>query len=326
MNSIQLSFKIRQESCDMREKHIKVALALGGGGVRGLAHIGIIKALQKDIDIDIIAGTSMGAMVGAQYALNPDINSIERKMLGILDRKVVRDIEKVISSNSPEDEKKMIIESLFSFVKQMLLFNLRAVKRWVFSAKEILWIFEELGIEGDFKKLKIPFCCTSADLRTGDEIIFSSGNLKEAVMASVSLPGVFPPVRLGKRLLVDGGIIGSVPVDAARLMGADVVIAVGVEAQVDYNKKLGNGLDIMFQADAIRAWKLSDIRIRNADIVIYPDVAGISWASFSKAPECIKAGEKAALEMKDQIVELIKRKKRRKFWKKFLPGPKENKA
>jgi len=310
----------------MRKKHIKVALALGGGGVRGLAHIGIIKALQKEIDIDIIAGTSMGAMVGAQYALNPDINSIEKKMLSFLDRKVVKDIEKVISSNSPEEEKKMIIQSLFSFVKQMLLFNLRAVKRWVFGVKEILWIFEELGIKGDFEKLKMPFCCTSADLRTGDEVIFSSGDLKQAVMASVSLPGVFPPVKLGNRLLVDGGIIGSVPVDAARLMGADVVIAVGVEAQVDYNKKLGNGLDIMFQADAIRAWKLSDIRIKNADFIIYPDVANISWASFSKAPDCIKAGEKAALAVKDKIIKLIRKEKRRKFWKKFLPAARVSKA
>lgn len=307
----------------MGRNRVKVALALGGGGVRGLAHIGVIRALQQEgLQIDIIAGTSMGAMIGAQYALNPDINAIERKMLSMINRKEVIAIEKLISGYSPPDEKKLIIQSLFSFVKQMVLVNVRAIKRWVFSGKEISWIFEHLEIETDFRKLKIPFCCTSVDLRTGEEIISSKGSIKEAVLASVSLPGVFPPVKSGKRLLVDGGIIGSVPVEAARAMGADVVIAVGVEARVDYNKKLGNGLDIMFQADAIRAWHLSDMKIKGADIIIYPDVGDISWASFSKGDECIKAGEKTTRAMKEQIQEVIRRKQKQKFWKNFFSLPK----
>lgn len=156
------------------------------------------------------------------------------------------------------------------------------------------------------------------DLRTGDEVVLSKGRVREAVLASVSLPGVFPPVKIGKRLLVDGGIIGSVPVEAARAMGADIVIAVGVEAQVDYNKKLGNGMDIMFQGDAIRAWKLSDIRIKGADIIIYPKVGNISWASFSKANDCMKAEEEATKKMKDQILEVIRKKRKKKFWREFL--------
>ncbi len=304
------------------KNRVKIALALGGGGVRGLAHIGVIRALEQEgIHIDMIAGTSMGAMIGAQYALNPNINAIERRMLAMLDRKEVNAIEKLVSGYSPSDEKKLIIQSLFSFVKQMVLVNVRAIKRWVFSGKEIAWIFEHLEIDTDFKKLKIPFCCASVDLRTGQEVIISKGSIKEAVLASVSLPGVFPPVKSGKRLLVDGGIIGSVPVEAARAMGADIVIAVGVEAQVDYNKKLGNGLDIMFQADAIRAWKLSDMRMRGADIIIYPEVGNISWASFSRANECIQAGEKATNKMKDQMLEVIRKKSRKKFWRSFFSFP-----
>lgn len=155
-------------------------------------------------------------------------------------------------------------------------------------------------------------------MRTGQEVIISKGSIKEAVLASVSLPGVFPPVKIGKFLLVDGGIIGSVPVEAARDMGADIVIAVGVEAQVDYNKKLGNGVDIMFQADAIRAWKLSDMRIKEADVIIYPEVGNITWASFSKANECIKAGEEATKKMIDQILAVIKKRRKKGFWKEFF--------
>jgi NTE family protein len=307
----------------MNKNKLKIALALGGGGVRGLAHIGVIKTLEKHISIDMIAGTSMGAMVGAQYVLNPDIKSIEKKMLSIMNRKEIKEIENIISGYSPEEEKKVIIKELLTFFKRMVIFNIRAIKRWVFSGKEIDWIFEYLGIDTDFRNAKFPFCCTSMDLRTGDEIISEKGSIKQAVLASISLPGVFPPVKVGERLLVDGGIIGSVPVDAARAMGADIVIAVGVEAQVDYNKTLGNGMDIMFQADAIRAYWLSDLRIKGADIVIYPNVGKISWAAFSQAKECIKAGEQATEKIIPQILELIKRKKRRRFWKKFLPFSKK---
>lgn len=139
-------------------KKVKIALALGGGGVRGLAHIGVIRALQEQgVHIDMIAGTSMGAMIGAQYALDPNISTIERRMLAMLDRKEIRAIEKLISGYSPSDEKKLIINSLFSFVKQMVMVNVRAIKRWVFSGKEIFWIFEHLELNTDFKKCKILF-------------------------------------------------------------------------------------------------------------------------------------------------------------------------
>ncbi|MBI4845664.1 MAG: patatin-like phospholipase family protein [Candidatus Omnitrophica bacterium] len=299
----------------MGRRPLKIALALGGGGVRGLAHIGIIKELEKDIPIDFISGTSMGALVGAHYALNKNIDLLEKKVLGILERKEVKDIEKVISGDTLVEEKKLIIQNLIILAKKIFLLNLRAIKRWMFSGKEIAWIFDELGFNVDFGRTKIPFCCLGADLRTGEEVIMNTGRIRDAVLASLSLPGVFPPVKRGRHLLVDGGIIGSVPVDAAKTMGADIIIAVGVEAQVDYNRKLGNGLDIMFQADAIRAYKLYELRLKNADLVIYPDVAHITWASFSRAKECINEGRKAAQKMKPQIVDLIKRKNKSRFWK-----------
>ena len=304
---------------------ISIALALGGGGVRGLAHIGVLRSLAKDIPINMIVGTSMGALVGAQYALEPDIDKIEERLLQILDRKEIKEIENLIGAHDVVEEKKLIIQGLLSFVKKIYLLNLRAIRRWIFSGREIAWIFNNLGLDVDFKKVKIPFCCLAIDLRTGDEIILDKGNIKEAVLASVSLPGVFPPVKKANWLLVDGGVVSSVPVDAARQMGADLVIAVGVEAGIDYNKKLGNGLDIMFQADAIRTYKLSELKLNTADIAIRPAVGHISWASFSRALECIKAGEKAADKIKPQIIELIKKKKREKFWKGFFSLPKYDK-
>ncbi|MCP4649117.1 MAG: patatin-like phospholipase family protein [PVC group bacterium] len=312
---------IMDESYIMDQIPVNITLALGGGGVRGLAHIGVIRALEKITPINMISGTSMGAIVGAMYALNPDIERVEELLMTLLDKKEVKEIERLISGHTPVEEKKLIVQGLLTFVKKMYLLNLRAIKRWVFSGKEITSMFGDLGLDTDFKHAKIPISCVSVDLRTGDEIVLSKGAIMEAVLASVSLPGVFPPVKKGKRLLVDGGIISSVPVDAARKLGGDIVIAIGVEAQVDYNKKLGNGFDIMFQADAIRARKLAEIKLAQADLAICPKVGAIGWASFSRATECIEAGEKAVEKAKPKILELIKKKRREKFWKGFFSFP-----
>ena len=290
----------------MARRRVKVGLSLGGGGVRGLAHIGVIKTLEKDFPIDMISGTSMGALVGANYALTRDIYALEKTLLEIANRKEIREIEKLINSGSPQEEKKIILQSLVSFVKNMYLYNLRAIKRWVFSGREIFWIFDALGLNVDFSQLQIPFTCTAVDLRNGEEVILSKGNLKDAVLASVSLPGVFPPVKMDDKMLVDGGIVCSVPVDAVRGMGADLVVAVFVEAQIGYSKPLGSGLDIMFQADAIRAFKLSELKAKSADFIIYPDVGRMSWAEFSRAQECIRAGEKAAQKAKPKLEILLK--------------------
>ncbi len=297
---------------------IKVALALGGGGVRGTAHIGVIRALAEFLPIDIIAGTSMGAIIGAMYALNPDIDAVEKRLLSLLEHQQLRDIERLIAAHAYE-EKKLIIEALLSFFKRMYLLNLRAIKRWVFSGKELAFIFDHCGLDTDFSNIKLPFSCMTVDLRTGEEVILDSGNMREAVSASVALPGVFPPVRRGRRLLIDGGIVSSVPVEAARAMGADFVIGIGVEAAIDYDKKLGNGLDIIFQADAIRASKLAEMRLQTADCVIRPDVGHVSWANFSRAEECIREGEKAAREVIPEIREKIARKRREQLWKGLFP-------
>ncbi|MCG2703517.1 MAG: patatin-like phospholipase family protein [Candidatus Omnitrophica bacterium] len=302
----------------MEKNPVKIALALGGGGVRGLAHIGIIKSLQKDIPLSMIAGTSMGAMVGAYYALHAEVATLEKKIIKIIEKKDIKEIERIIGSDNPGGEKKLIAQTLLTLVKRIYLLNLRAIKRWVFSGKEIYWVFDELGLNVDFNQVKIPFCCMSVDLRTGDDIMLNEGNIKEAILASTALPGVFPPLKKGNRLLIDGGITGSVPVAAAKSMAADIVIAVGVEARVDYNKILGNGLDMMFQADAIRADKLTGLRMKEADVQIYPEVWHISWASFSRARECIKAGEEAAEKAKPQIFELIRKKRREKAWRKIF--------
>jgi len=207
----------------MRKK-FKVVLALGGGGVRGLAHIGVLKVFEREkIPIDLIVGTSMGAVIGGAYALSKDSFYLERKVLELLKKKPIAKLEALAGESRPE-EKRMIVEGLVSFVKDLLLWNLKGIKRSMGNGAEIKEIVRELVEKESFSQTKIPFACIACDLKTGDEVILNKGKLADAVMASSSVAAVFPPVKLGERLLIDGGITSEVPTEAASKLGADFIV------------------------------------------------------------------------------------------------------
>ncbi len=185
-------------------KHKRVGLALGSGGARGWAHLGVWQALrEKNIQVDFIAGTSMGAVVGAFLAAGRD--EALRELALNLDWKRLRQFfwEVSLSRSGLTDGKKLLEET-----------------RKLMGVKE-------------FRQLNLPFRAVATDLNTGGEVVLSSGNLLEALRASLSIPGVFSPVWVGKRLLVDGGLVNPVPVNVARSMGAQVVIAVDVSQGIE---------------------------------------------------------------------------------------------
>ena len=180
-------------------KHKRVGLALGSGGARGWAHLGVLQALrEKGIEVDVVAGTSMGAVVGAFLAAGRE--SVLRELAQDLDWKRLRPFfwEVSLSRSGLTDGRKLLEE----FRKM-------------------------LGLR-EFRELDLPFRAVATDLDTGGEVVLSSGNLLQAVRASISIPGLFSPVRVGKRLLVDGGLVNPVPVSVARDMGARTVVAVDV--------------------------------------------------------------------------------------------------
>ena len=180
-------------------RHKRVGLALGSGGARGWAHLGVLQALrEKGIEVDVVAGTSMGAVIGSFFAAGREDVLLE--LARNLDWKRLRPFfwEVTLSRSGLTDGRKLLEE----FRKM-------------------------LGLR-EFRELDLPFRAVATDLDTGGEVVLSSGNLLQAVRASISLPGLFSPVRVGKRLLVDGGLVNPVPVSVAREMGAQTVIAVDV--------------------------------------------------------------------------------------------------
>ena len=265
----------------------KIGLALGGGAARGLAHIGVLEVLQKEgIPIDMIAGTSAGAAVGALYAQGKDAIQIKELALGL------------------------------GWKKLAPLVDLSLPKTGFIRGKKIKDLLESfVGGDIQFADLKLPFACVATDIDTGEEIVLDHGSVSEAIRASISIPGIFTVVSHEGRYLVDGGLVNPVPVSTIKRMGADFIIAVNVIPDVteraDRLKKEQtevprepNIINIIMQSIYIGTYSLVRASLKEADIVIEPHVAHTGIGDFRRARELILQGHLAA---QDSIPE-IKRK------------------
>ncbi len=255
-------------------KPVKLALALGGGAARGFAHVGVIKTLESQgIFPDIIAGTSAGAVVGALYAAGN--NGFElQKLAHRLD-------ETKISDWSLPDRGVLKGESLQQFVN------------------------DAVG-QRPLESLKKPFGAVATDLHSGESIVFRTGNTGIAVRASATVPGVFQPVKVSGREYVDGGLSSLIPVRAARQMGGDVIIAVDISARPG-NQPVRSTLDILMQTFTIMGQSLARYELKEADVVIRPQVGSVGSTDFQARHDAILEGEKAAQAALPQIREALRK-------------------
>jgi NTE family protein len=288
----------------------KVGLALGGGGARGLAHIGVLKVLQREgIPIDAVAGTSMGAIVGGAFALKPDANYLAQQAVDLFQDKGLLNLNKVSIRSIPK-KRRLAVKRLISFIREVYLINLEITKKWLVDGEKIRALLEMVVGEKSFSDLCLPYLAVVTDLRTGEEIWLKEGKLSDALLASSAIPGIFPPLEKEGWLLVDGGVTSLVPVDAVCSLGADLVIGVNVEGGI-YREDFPHGIDILYQADDIRGHELTKLKLAKADLVIRPYLDGINWSHFSKAQLCIDRGEMATYKALPLIREKIKAKKKK---------------
>ncbi len=254
----------------------KIGLALGGGGARGIAHIGVLKVLEREgIKIDYLCGTSMGALFGSCYALGMPVAEIEQHALKI--RK--RDLMKMV--------------------------DLRHPKRSIIKGNNVYQYITSLIGDAKFSQTKIPFAVVTTNLETGDEEIIEKGLIAEAVQASISVPGIFPPVKIGDSYLIDGGVVNPTPIDVSKSQGADLII--GVDLITKRRIKLDNPgtIAVLMQSyDIIRmmAVKYKMQKANECAVLIKPHVGGIIESfKFSEIPAIIKKGETATEEMMGEI-------------------------
>lgn len=254
-------------------KPAKIALVLGAGSSKGFAHIGVLKVLESNkIPIHLIVGTSVGSAVGSLYAYGMDAFSLQKLAFSINQGDIVDPL--VIPNNGFIKG-----EKLEEFINK--------------SVKNV-----------PMDKLKLPFYAVATDLEKGQEMVFAKGNTGTAVRASCSIPGIFRPVKISDRLYVDGGVVSPVAVEAAKRLGADVVIAVDVSPGVERTQPEGT-IETILQSINIMYSKLGAIQLAKADVVIRPKVGHIGSADFSKKHEAILEGEKATIESLPQMIAIL---------------------
>jgi len=297
---------------------IKIGLALGGGGARGLAHIGVLKVFEtKSIPISLIVGTSIGAVVGASYALNPDAKTLIEKMKYILSHHGLFKLENFFTSDS-DDKPVKGIRKVANFLSEIYLMRLKSSRTSYVNSDLMEAFVDELVGDSNFEDTKIPFITVATDMISGEKVVLGHGPLKPAVLASAAIAGAFPPVELYGKTLADGSIIAPIPAKIARDLNMDIVIAVDVGKEIPIRKNVKTIAEACLQAEYITANHLKRHKLLDADIIIEPEVGHISWAHFSKGGMCVRRGVQAAEKKISEIRLAIHRSQRKKGFSKII--------
>ncbi len=296
----------------------KIGLALGGGGARGMAHIGVLKVLEREnIPIGLIVGTSIGSVIGAMYAQLTDAFEVEKRVLNYLHGEVFKNLNvHLLFQKNTKEEK--FLDRMVTFLKHQYILTKSFTRMGLMGRKILDDALEALIDDSDIRDTKIPFAVVTTDIWSGEDIVLREGPLRKAVAASSTIPGTFQPVEWNGYSLVDGGVIDMVPVWETFEMGAKIVIGVDVTRDLIRPKEFKNGLEIMFRADEITNYRLNKIHLRDANVVIRPEVGNAHWADFARAEEFIARGEKATEAKAEEIRNVIKSYGKSKFLKRLV--------
>ncbi len=286
------------------EHDFVVGLTLSGGGAAGLAHIGVLKVFEEaGIPVDLVTGTSMGAVVGALYSIGYTPQQIEKVALQADWRQLFE--ERIERQYLPMEEKKY--DGLFNLsfpvegtriqlptglVSGNHIFNMLAILTWPYHDQD------------DFLRLPRPFLCIATDIETGEQVILDHGFLPDAIRASMSIPSIFDPVWTNGKYLVDGGVMNNLPVQEAVNLGADFVIAVNSSSDLKPARELNSLPDILTQTIAVGMRASMQVQSKKANFYIQPDLRHFTTLSFGEVEKIIRAGELAARERIDEIKQL----------------------
>ena len=288
----------------------KIGLVLSGGAARGLAHVGVLKALEEQgIRVDAIAGTSMGAVIGGLYASGYKIDELEKLALDI-------DWQEALSDDPPredipfrrkQDDRDFLVRQKLSFRDDGSL----GLPLGVIQGQNLSLLLESLLAHSsdirDFDKLPIPFRAVATDIVNGDKVVFRKGHLPQVIRASMSIPAVFAPVEINGQLLVDGGMVDNIPVDVAREMGVDRVIVVDIGTPLRPRKQLTTVFDILNQSTTLMTRSNSEVQLASLtpdDILIQPALSAIGATDFGRSQDIISAGYRATQALAPRLADL----------------------
>ncbi|ANY88601.1 MULTISPECIES: patatin-like phospholipase family protein [Pseudomonas] len=288
----------------------KVGLVLSGGAARGLAHIGVLKALEEQgVRIDAIAGTSMGAVIGGLYASGYSVEELEKLATTLDWQQALSDAppRKDVPFRRKQDDRDFLVKQKLSFRDDGSL----GLPLGVIQGQNLSLLLESklahTADTRDFDKLPIPFRAVATDIASGEKVVFSRGHLPQVIRASMSIPAVFAPVELDGRLLVDGGMVDNIPVDVARDMGVDLAIVVDIGTPLRDRKQLATVVDVLNQSITLMTRRNSEEQLASLhqdDVLIQPSLAAFGVTDFGRAQDMIDAGYRAARAMDNRLASL----------------------
>ncbi|MGE1084993.1 patatin-like phospholipase family protein [Pseudomonas shirazensis] len=288
----------------------KVGLVLSGGAARGLAHIGVLKALEEQgVRVDAIAGTSMGAVIGGLYASGYSVEELEKLATALDWQQALSDAppRKDVPFRRKQDDRDFLVKQKLSFRDDGSL----GLPLGVIQGQNLALLLESklahTADTRDFDKLPIPFRAVATDIASGEKVVFRRGHLPQVIRASMSIPAVFAPVEMDGRLLVDGGMVDNIPLDVAREMGVDLAIVVDIGTPLRDRKQLNTVVDVLNQSITLMTRRNSEEQLANLhrdDILIQPPLAAFGVTDFGRTAEMIEAGYRATRALDARLATL----------------------
>ncbi len=299
----------------------KIGLVLSGGGAKGFAHIGVLKAIEKsELQLDYIGGTSMGAVVGGLYATGYTANEIDSIIRSLDFKKLLQDI--IPRNKSSFFEKQYGEKHLISFPMKKGKIRLpKAIAKGQSVYSELNRLFESVHTINDFETLPIPFFCVATDLESGKMKVFDSGHLAEAVRASASLPSLLDPMEVEGSLYIDGGVADNFPVEEMQRRGVDYIIGVDVQGTLDKNDEIQTVVDVLNQIVNYQMYGRDEEKIKKLDVHIRPDLSQFGVTSFDDVGAIIEIGEEVGSEFQEVFERLAASNKMKKTKKEQIKPP-----
>ena len=309
--AVFMVFTAKAQDENVRNDRKKVAVVLSGGGAKGMAHIGVLKVLERaGIPVDIVTGTSMGSIIGGLYSIGYNSHALD-SMVRVQDWSYVITDKEDLRNQSLNDRRK---QYTYVYTTGMTIGKRDVNAGGLIKGKNLAELFQQLCVgytdSLDFSKdLPIPFACVATDIVDNSEVDFHSGRLPQAMRASMAIPAAFSPVRIDNKVLVDGGLRNNYPADLAREMGADIIIGVTVQGAPKVAEDLGGTMSILSQIIDVNCKNKLDENLAITDLHMQVDTKGYGSASFSHAAidTLIRRGEEEAMRHWDEIIALKQR-------------------
>lgn len=288
-----------------KQKNKGIGLALGGGGAKGFAHLGVLQVLEEEkIPIKAISGCSMGSIVGGLYAYYQDVSKVKAYLLSMMAKPAFKDLNLDLFSSTKKKIKRHFAFDFNRYIQRYYNYY-KTIKNPSMIEKKVLDDILEDFPKVKIEDLSIPFIANATDLISGQEFLLKKGSLKNAVRASSSIPAVFPPVKRKNLLLIDGGVIDLIPIRPLKVKYKIPVVGIDVESSIFGNSFFPNGLQILWRVQEIQFHHLAYERKKEADLIIHPDIKKYTWADVDLMDKFIDEGRKATLKNLDKLKKLL---------------------